>query len=564
MRLSVGFEAETYSPHRSSGGLWNNPSAAMSKRGREVDGDGVNGENRKNKLYIGNLDHRVTEYHVIKMFSPFGTIRCEEYMWHTHGPRRGEPRGFAFVEYCKREDAESAKASMNGRLAFGRPLVVRFVDEKAANENNVAPSRTTDSWLLGNKNLTRASTGSFITSKSAKIAVIQKKLKLMEKEEFQERENTSVKVGSSRELAYYHDLASTLFWGEVGTEQDDRLRRNDSCAVRSRANSAMTQIIQRTPLGCLLPRSCRSVEYASQASLVISMKVNARKISPQGRLSMHAPVRSSVGMSQEVKEIEALAIRLAKQAGAIIREKSGRATEVDRKSSRTDLVTEVDKACENLIFSEVQAVFPHHRWLGEETFTVDQLEHLRNSSDSDWTWLVDPIDGTLNFVGGLPFASVSIAVARGHDVQVGVVYNPFVDELFHAQQGQGAYLNGRAISALPHETELEDAIVTLGFSTNPETRKLMLEAISKVGPHCRTVRALGSAALHISYVAAGRIGVFFEHGLKPWDIAAARLILEEAGGSVTQINGEPLPVTGGSILATNGGIVHNRMVELLS
>ncbi|KAL2609909.1 hypothetical protein R1flu_028482 [Riccia fluitans] len=324
----------------------------------------------------------------------------------------------------------------------------------------------------------------------------------------------------------------------------------------------MTQVMQTSPLRQCVLSSWLSAGFFTRDHLVVS--VNERKNFSRGRVSVHAAVNTSVDVSLKAQEIEALAIRLAKVAGAVILEKSGRATEVDRKSSRTDLVTEVDKACESLIHSEVQAAYPHHRWLGEETFTNDQLEKLGKSSDTDWTWLVDPIDGTLNFVGGLPFASVSIAVARGTDIQVGVVYNPFREELFYAQRGQGAYLNGKALSALPHETELEDVIVTLGFSTNPERRKLMLEAISQVGPHCRTVRALGSAALHISYAAAGRIGVFFEHGMKPWDIAAARLILEEAGGSVTQMNGKPLPIVGGSVLATNGGRVHDRMLKLLN
>lgn len=116
---------------------------------------------RVNRLYIGNLDHRITEYQVIKMFSPFGKICFEEFIWHKHGPRKGEPRGFAFIEFSKREEAEKAKESMNGRLALGRPLVVRFVDESSDNPHISYMSSCT-------------------VSKSSKIAAIQNKLKSME------------------------------------------------------------------------------------------------------------------------------------------------------------------------------------------------------------------------------------------------------------------------------------------------------------------------------------------------------------------------------------------------
>ncbi|BFI43248.1 myo-inositol-1(or 4)-monophosphatase [Marchantia polymorpha subsp. ruderalis] len=324
----------------------------------------------------------------------------------------------------------------------------------------------------------------------------------------------------------------------------------------------MTQVIGGSPMR-LCAASWRSPGFVSRTQTVVSISVQ-RNVRP-GRLVTRAVQTVQVDISQEIKDIEAVAVRLAREAGALILAKSGRATQVDRKASRSDLVTEVDKACEHLIQSEVKAVFPQHHWLGEETFTEAQLDRLGDGpKGADYTWLVDPIDGTLNFIGGLPFASVSIAVARGSTLQVGVVYNPFIDELFTARKGEGAYLNGESISALPRETELEDAIVTLGFNSKPERRKLMLQEISKVGPHCRAIRALGSAALHISYIAAGRVGCFFEHGLKPWDIAAAWLILEEAGGYVTQMNGEPLPLVGGSILATNGGKVHERMIEILN
>ncbi|CAM6096671.1 unnamed protein product [Calypogeia fissa] len=321
----------------------------------------------------------------------------------------------------------------------------------------------------------------------------------------------------------------------------------------------------------VLPASVSPSSWHYSATQVLLMPTTARmsqKVERGFRRQLRG-IRAVQGTlvldySAEVKEVETLALRLARQAGAIIQEKSGHAMQIESKSSRSDLVTEVDQACEKFIQTEVKASFPNHRWLGEETVTAAKLERLEDGPcSSEWTWIVDPIDGTLNFIGGVPFASVSIAVARGSDVEVGIIYNPFIDELFQATKGHGAFLNGKKISVLPHETELEDAIVTLGFTSKPERRLRMLEAITKVGPHCRAVRALGSAALHICYVAAGRVGCFFERDLKPWDIAAARLVLEEAGGYVSGMDGKPLPLSGGSILATNGGILHDRIVQLL-
>lgn len=135
-------------------------------------------ENVENKLYVGNLDHRVTEYHVIKMFNPHGKIKREEYLWHTHGPKKGEPRGYAFVEYSKRQEAERAQKAMNGKIAFGRPLVVRFVDEKVVTYNMDAPVWTKEPVDAAKPETSSAS----VVSKSAKIAAIQHKLRMMERE----------------------------------------------------------------------------------------------------------------------------------------------------------------------------------------------------------------------------------------------------------------------------------------------------------------------------------------------------------------------------------------------
>lgn len=158
------------------------------------EGGAADGENAANKLYVGNLDYRVTEYQVIKMFEPFGKIRKEEYLWHTHGPRRGEPRGFAYVEYFTRQDAEAAKAKMNGRLAFGRPVVVRFVEEKITANNSDAPARA-HTFATSSSSAAAPSASSSAAppppppaggvagvNRASKIAAIQAKLRAMERE----------------------------------------------------------------------------------------------------------------------------------------------------------------------------------------------------------------------------------------------------------------------------------------------------------------------------------------------------------------------------------------------
>ncbi|GJP52904.1 hypothetical protein CLOM_g12067 [Closterium sp. NIES-68] len=176
-------------------------------------------ERTENKLYVGNLDHRMTEYHVIKMFTPYGKIRREEFLWHTYGPKRGEPRGYAFVEYSKREEAELARSKMNGRMAFGRPLVVRFVDEKVVTYNTDAPVWNRDTGTTtatgpaagaaasgaagatagagvgrGGGAVTAAATATAADSaRRARVAAIQSKLRTMEQEDRQRSQGLAPK-----------------------------------------------------------------------------------------------------------------------------------------------------------------------------------------------------------------------------------------------------------------------------------------------------------------------------------------------------------------------------------
>ncbi|CAI5498495.1 unnamed protein product [Closterium sp. Naga37s-1] len=282
--------------------------------------------------------------------------------------------------------------------------------------------------------------------------------------------------------------------------------------------------------------------------------------------------------------------------------------EVERKEYACDLVTEVDKECKRYITSIVNSTFPLHRIIGEETATEEDMawqccfswstfplhriigEETATEEDmawleqganpaaapggdgsaaaaamNEWVWIVDPIDGTLNFVGEIPMCAVSLGVARQGRLEVGVVYNPFNNELFSCRRGEGAYLNGNRITIPNEPIAIGDAAIGVGFPSNPEQRQRMIEAVAAVAPHARTMRAFGSAALHMSYVAAGRLGAFFEEDLKPWDVAAAHLLVQEAGGVVTSMAGEPLKLSGGSVLATSGGQqLHSHILSLIA
>ncbi|GJP72670.1 hypothetical protein CLOP_g3436 [Closterium sp. NIES-67] len=272
---------------------------------------------------------------------------------------------------------------------------------------------------------------------------------------------------------------------------------------------------------------------------------------------------------------------IAIETGEIIRKRIKQIKTVERKEYACDLVTEVDKECERYISNVVQSTFPLHRIIGEETATEADMAWLQQgaspaAADADngaagastamneWAWIVDPIDGTLNFVGEIPMCAVSLGVARHGRMEVGVVYNPFANELFSCRRGEGAYLNGSRIAIPNVPTAIGDAAIAVGFPSNPSQRQRMVEAVAAVAPHARTMRAFGSAALHMSYVAAGRLGAFFEEGLKPWDVAAAHLLVEEAGGVVTSMTGEPLLLRGGSVLATSGGQqLHSHILSLI-
>jgi len=247
-------------------------------------------------------------------------------------------------------------------------------------------------------------------------------------------------------------------------------------------------------------------------------------------------------------------ITLSRQAGEILRLSFGQHLHVDHKGA-IDLVSEADHRSEQFLLSYIRQRFPADRIVAEESGEL--------TGTSDHAWYIDPLDGTVNYVHGLPIYSVSIAYAEGADLRLGVVYDPMRDECFSAESGAGAWLNGQPIHPSP-TPDLDQALLVTGFPydirTNPDNN---LDHYTHFALHSQGVRRLGSAALDLCYVACGRFDGFWELHLNPWDVAAGSLIAKEAGATVTNLAGEPDFISPPlSILAANQAL-HPLMLGAL-
>lgn len=246
------------------------------------------------------------------------------------------------------------------------------------------------------------------------------------------------------------------------------------------------------------------------------------------------------------------AIAVAREAGDVLLSYSGRDFGIREKTSRADIVTDADRASERLIVERLRAAFPEATILGEESGTHPGSARER--------WIVDPLDGTTNYAHAYPLYCISLAYERDGELEAGVIYAPAMDECFSAARGRGAYLNGKriAVSGISH---LGEAMTCTGFRPSDFGRNASyFEAVSN---RAQAVRRDGSAALDLAYVAMGRYDAFWEFDLQPWDVAAGSLLVREAGGEVTQIDGTPGRLDSGSILATNGRI-HGEMERTLA
>jgi myo-inositol-1(or 4)-monophosphatase len=231
-------------------------------------------------------------------------------------------------------------------------------------------------------------------------------------------------------------------------------------------------------------------------------------------------------------------------------------TSVRYKKNPRDLVTEADVAAQKMIESIVIGAFPEHRFLGEEGgFTSSSQD-----KDSELCWIVDPLDGTTNFVHGVPSFGPSIALTQGTNVLCGVFYNPMTEEFFSAAQGQGAFLNGTRIHTRTGQA-LDEALVAVSFPTSLQEDSPDLIALMKTALVCQSFRRTGSTALNLAYVAAGRFDAFWAFSCHAWDIAAGVLLVQEAGGVVTKPDGSPIDFSDPApVCATANEALHQQLV----
>ena len=251
----------------------------------------------------------------------------------------------------------------------------------------------------------------------------------------------------------------------------------------------------------------------------------------------------------------ALALRLAREAGAIQKSRYETAFEVSTKSRPVDLVTEVDHACEAHLVVALLRELPDDAVVAEEGRGNDR-------PDAAFRWVIDPLDGTTNFAHGYPRFAVSIGVEHAGAPALGVVYDPLLDECYHAVAGGGAFRNGRPI-AVSKEDAFDRALLATGFAYDKRENEDNLAEFRAALKTAREVRRDGSASLDLCYVACGRLEGYWEHKLKPWDVAAGGLIVREAGGRVTDRAGGDDWRSGRQIVATNGRI-HGALLALLA
>jgi myo-inositol-1(or 4)-monophosphatase len=242
------------------------------------------------------------------------------------------------------------------------------------------------------------------------------------------------------------------------------------------------------------------------------------------------------------------AVEIAREAGGILREEFDRPREISYKGE-VDIVTQADKRSERAIVARLSEWFPEHSIAAEEG--------TGSEKDSEFRWHVDPLDGTTNFAHGYPCFCVSIALAQCETLLAGVVFHPYYDELFAAGRGQGATLNGKPIHVSQSGT-LATSLLCTGFPVQNRQLSPNLQFYGDFTMRSHGVRRDGSAALDLASVAAGRFDGFWEFGLKPWDTAAGVLLIEEAGGKVSDFAGQPYRLGGPVILATNG-LIHEEM-----
>ncbi len=246
----------------------------------------------------------------------------------------------------------------------------------------------------------------------------------------------------------------------------------------------------------------------------------------------------------------------AREAGAGLMEDFTRLAGLDvRRKTRSDFFSEADLRAEATVRRVLSAAQPDFGFLGEEGGLVP-------GRDPGSTWIVDPLDGTTNFLTGVPIFAVNIALEQGGQVVAGVTYNPMQGELFWAERGHGAFLNGQPIH-VSRRTELADAVLAVGIPFQGKPRhEYFIREMTRLMPNVAGIRRLGAGAVDLAYVAAGRFDAYWEQSVSVWDIAAGVVLVEEAGGIVSDTAGNPLDLRSGTVLGANPRI-HGELVAAL-
>jgi len=247
------------------------------------------------------------------------------------------------------------------------------------------------------------------------------------------------------------------------------------------------------------------------------------------------------------------AVEIARESGALLAKLFTQPMEITYKR-RSDLVTAADRRSEALIVERLRRHFPEHGIVAEEGGG--------HSAPSEYCWYVDPLDGTTNFAHGFPMFCVTLGLARNGEVIAGVVYDPTRDDLYTAERGGGAYLNGRRLQ-VSHTEKLSEGLVATGFPPFATNHDLNIKFYFRFTELSHGIRRCGSAALDLCSVAAGRFDGFWELKLNPWDKAAGSLLVTEAGGRMSDIQGRPFDLLGDDVFASNG-LIHDQMLEVFA
>ena len=247
-------------------------------------------------------------------------------------------------------------------------------------------------------------------------------------------------------------------------------------------------------------------------------------------------------------------ISLSKEAGEVLKEGFGKAHEIHYKGP-INLVTEIDRKSEDLLVNRIKSTFPDHSIVAEESGFHD--------GDDGHRWFIDPVDGTSNYAKGMPFFCVSIGYSFQGQMRLAAAYDPIRDESFYSEKGQGAWLNGKRIHVTCTEKPIDSMLVT-GFPYDIHQKENNLDNFRRLSFQVQTVRRLGSAVLDQAYVAAGRIDGYWEVGVSAWDIAAGSLLIEEAGGLVTTLKGDPNYFKPPFDMLAANPMLHPKLLKILN